>query len=56
MIPRLGIQVAVPADQTMLEALEEAGVGMRPLRAADPGGRRDRRPSRRLLQRRGEGG
>ena len=27
-IPRLGIQVAVPADQTMLEALEEAGVGM----------------------------
>ena len=26
--PRLGIQVAVPADQTMLEALEEAGVGM----------------------------
>jgi len=27
-IPRLGIEVAVPADRTMLEALEEAGVGM----------------------------
>jgi ferredoxin-NADP reductase len=27
-IPRLGLEVAVPADQTMLEALEAAGVGM----------------------------
>ena len=53
-----------PRNQTMLEALEDGGYRhdlrlparrMRPLRAADPGGRRRRRSSRRLFQRRRKG-
>ena len=63
-IPRLGREIAVEVNQTMLEALEDANVamifdcrrgGMRPLRLACPGGGRGRRPSGRIFQRRGEG-
>ena len=64
-IPRLGREIAVDAHQSLLEALEAAGVDMifdcrrgecglcaLPILAVDG----DRRPSRRVLQRSGEGG
>jgi len=63
-IPRLNRDIFVPAGKSMLQALEDAGIAMifdwpqgrmRALRVADPRGRRRCRPSRRVLQRGGEG-
>ncbi len=59
-IPRLGLEIVVPADQSMLEALEAAGVAMiSDCRKGECGlcalchhrDRRHRGPSRRVLQR-----
>ena len=63
-IPRLGLEVDVPQNQTMLDALEAAGVAMiSDCRRGECGlcalrhsrGGRDRRPPGRVLQRRGKG-